>query len=130
MGHRFSRMTPVVAVVDDDLSMLQSLGDLLESAGYLVRAFPSATSLLDAVDLAGIDCLVTDIGMPAVTDGLELKRIVHLHRPELPIILITGREVTEEILASARQSQGLFRKPFNTQQLLVAVREAIDHGER
>jgi FixJ family two-component response regulator len=123
-------MTPVVAVVDDDLSMLQSLGDLLESAGYLVRAFPSATSLLDAVDLAGIDCLVTDIGMPAVTDGLELERIVHLHRPELPIILITGREVTEEILASARQSQGLFRKPFNAQQLLVAVREAIGHDER
>jgi FixJ family two-component response regulator len=123
-------VTPVVAVVDDDMSMLQSLGDLFESAGYMVLIFPSAASLLDAVDLAGIDCLVTDIGMPAITDGLELKRIVHLHRPELPIILITGREVTAEVLAGARHSQGLFRKPFDSQQLLVAVRDAIDGGER
>jgi CheY-like chemotaxis protein len=123
-------VTPVVAIVDDDMSMLQSLGDLLESAGYMVRAFPSATSLLDAVDLGGIDCLVTDVGMPAVTDGLELRRIVHLHRPELPIILITGREVTEEILAIACQSQGLFRKPFNSQQLLGAVRDAIGRSGR
>jgi FixJ family two-component response regulator len=118
-------VTPVVAVVDDDLSVLQSLGDLLESAGYMVQVFPSATSLLDAVDLAGIDCLVTDIGMPEVTDGLELKRIVHRHRPDLPIILITGREVTAELLASVRHSHDLFRKPFDTQQLLAAVHEAI-----
>jgi FixJ family two-component response regulator len=110
-------MTPVVAVVDDDTSMLQSLGDLLESAGYAVRLFPSATSLLTEVDLAGIDCLVTDIGMP-VMDGLELKRIVHRRRAELPVILITGHEVTDEVL-------DCFRKPFNDHQLLAAVRNAI-----
>jgi FixJ family two-component response regulator len=110
-------MTPVVAVVDDDTSMLQSLGDLLESAGYLVLLFPSATSLLDEVDLAGIDCLVTDIGMP-VMDGLELKRIIHRRRSGLPVILITGHEVTEE-------RHVFFRKPFNGHELLTAVRDAI-----
>jgi FixJ family two-component response regulator len=110
-------MTPVVAVVDDDTSMLQSLGDLLESAGYLVLLFPSATSLLDQVDLAGIDCLVTDIGMP-VMDGLELKRIIQRRRSGLPVILITGQDVTAE-------SHHCFRKPFNGHQLLAAVRDAI-----
>ena len=110
-------MTPVVAVVDDDTSMLQSLGDLFESAGYVVRLFPSAISLLDEVDLARIDCLVTDIGMP-IMDGLELRRTVHDRRPALPVILITGREISPE-------THGFFRKPFDSHALLAAVRDAI-----
>jgi FixJ family two-component response regulator len=117
-------MTPVVAVVDDDTSMLQSLGDLLESAGYAVRLFPSAASLLNDDNLASIDCLVTDIGMPVV-DGLELNRIVQRRRAGLPVILITGHEVTDQMLASVREAHDCFRKPFNDHELLAAVRDAI-----
>lgn len=97
--------------------MRQSLGDLFESAGYAVRLFPSAVSLLNEIDLAAIDCVVTDIGMP-VMDGVELKHIVHGRRAGLPVILITGHEVADQTL-------DCFRKPFDSHQLLAAVRDAI-----
>jgi FixJ family two-component response regulator len=101
-----------------------SLESLLESAGYTVRLFPSATSLLGEIDLAAIDCLVTDIVMPRM-DGLQLERIVHQDRPELPVILITGREVTIDMLPSGPDSPEVFRKPLNSERLLTAVRNAI-----
>jgi FixJ family two-component response regulator len=115
---------PVIAVVDDDAGMRRSLESLLESAGYMVRLFPSATSLLDGIDLAAIDCLVTDIVMPLM-DGLQLERIVHQDRPELPVILITGGEVTLDMLPRVRDSREVFRKPLNSERLLSAVRNAI-----
>jgi FixJ family two-component response regulator len=114
----------VVAVVDDDAGMRQSLESLLESAGYRVRLFPSATSLLDDIDLGAIDCLVTDIVMPLM-DGLELERIVHQSRPDLPVILITGGELTVDMLPRVRASRDVFRKPLNGERLLTALRDAI-----
>jgi FixJ family two-component response regulator len=120
-----SETTPlVVAVVDDDAGMRHSLESLLESAGYTVRLFPSATSLLNELDLAAVDCLVTDIVMPLM-DGLELARIVRQDRPELPVILITGGEMTIDRLAKIRDRREVLRKPLNSERLLSAVREAI-----
>ena len=80
---------PVVAVVDDDPRLLESLEDLLESAGYAARSFSSAGSLL-ASGLSGVDLLITDIGMPGM-DGFELRDLVKKARPDLPVFLITGR---------------------------------------
>ena len=117
-------MTFVVAVVDDDPRILESLESLLESAGYAVRLFPSANALLEKCGFANIDCLISDIGMP-VMDGLELQRLAHVARPELPVILITGRDVTDQAMAAAQGCQGFFRKPFNGQELLAAVRKAL-----
>jgi FixJ family two-component response regulator len=118
-------MTFVVAVVDDDPRVLESLENLLESAGYGVRLFSSAPSLLEDCGLAGIDCLITDIGMP-VMDGLELQRLVHGARPALPIILVTGRDGSDETLANVDGVHGFFRKPFDGQQLLASVSRAVD----
>jgi FixJ family two-component response regulator len=117
-------MTYVVAVVDDDPRVLESLENLLESAGYAVRLFSSAPSLLENGQLADIDCLITDIGMP-VMDGLELQQLVHGELPELPIILVTGRDVPDETIAEVDGVHGFFRKPFNAQQLLASVSRAI-----
>jgi len=111
----------MIAVVDDDPRLLESLEDLLESAGYRACCFPSAGSLLEN-GLADVDALITDIGLPGI-DGFELRDLVHQIRPGLPVFLITGRH---EIADQGRvQDCGFFRKPFNGPDLLKAVEDAL-----
>jgi FixJ family two-component response regulator len=117
-----SKQIPVVAIVDDDPIVLGSLEELLESAGYAVRSFSSAVLLL-ASGVAGVDVLVTDIGIPGI-DGFELRDLVKEVRPELPVFLITGRhEIADQ--ERARDISGFFRKPFEGQVLLAAIGEAL-----
>ena len=113
---------PVVAVVDDDPRLLESLEDLLESAGYTAHSFSSARSLLIS-GLSGLDVLITDIGMPGM-DGFELCDLVKKVRPDLPLFLITGRHE----IADADQAQalsGCFRKPFDAKVMLAAIGDAL-----
>lgn len=117
-------MTSVVAVVDDDLRVLESLENLLESAGHTVRLYSSAKALLDSCAFSEIDCLISDIGMPLI-DGLELQRLAHAACPELPVILITGQDLTERAIAAQHDCQGFFRKPFDGQILLASVSKAL-----
>ncbi len=115
----------VIAVVDDDRSVLASLEMLLVSAEYEVRSFSSATALLESGSLREIDCLISDVGMP-VMDGFELARTVQVARPEVPVILITGRP--DLLNRSPRDVPGqyrLFKKPFNGPELLTAVGDAL-----
>ena len=114
---------PVVAIVDDDPRMLESLKDLLESAGYGAASFSSAGSLL-VRGLAGLDLLITDIGMPG-TDGFELRDLVNKARPELPVFLITGRHEFADQDQAPGTSRRFFRKPFDAKALLAAVRDAL-----
>jgi FixJ family two-component response regulator len=118
---------PVVAIVDDDVRLLESLEDLLESAGYAARSFPSAGALLLS-GLAELDLLITDIGMPGM-DGFELRDVVRQARPELPVFMITGRhEITDQ--GRARGIAGVFHKPFDADVLLATVGEALRQGRR
>lgn len=112
----------VVAVVDDDPRILESLEELLESAGYDVRLHASASSLL-ASDIASIDCLITDIGMP-VMDGFELRKRAKQLRPDLPVFLISGRRDLIESPASG-EVEAVFHKPFDGPTLLAAVANAV-----
>ncbi|MCV3735006.1 response regulator [Rhizobium sp. TRM96647] len=113
---------PIVAIVDDDPRLLESLEELLESAGYATASFSSARALL-ATGLVDVDLLITDIGMPGV-DGFELRDIVGKARPELPVFLVTGRhEIADQ--HRAQGISGFFRKPFDAQALLTAVGEAL-----
>lgn len=117
-----SKQRPVVAVVDDDPRLLESLEDLLESAGYIARSFSSAGSLVVS-GLSDVDVLITDIGMPGM-DGFELRDLVKRARPNLPVFLITGRhELADQY--RAKGVSGFFRKPFDGQALLVAVGDAL-----
>ena len=116
----------VVAIVDDDRRLLESLEELLESAGHAVRAFASAQSLLNSRALPEIDCLITDIGMPGM-DGFELRRLMSERRPGLPVILITGRHEIVE-LAEGKHNW-FFRKPFDGQALLAAIGDALMRKE-
>ena len=120
---------PVVAVVDDDPRLLESLEDMLESAGYAVLTFPSAASLL-ADGMADVDLLITDIGMPGM-NGFDLRDLVKKARPEMPVFLITGRhEIADQ--DRAQGVDGFFRKPFDGPALLAAVDKALMQrkGER
>jgi FixJ family two-component response regulator len=112
----------VVAIVDDDPRVLESLEELLESAGYMARSFSSAESLL-ASGLSGVDVLITDIGIPG-TDGFELRDLVKKAHPELPVFLITGRhEIADQ--SRAQGVSGFFRKPYEGQALLAAIGEVV-----
>lgn len=121
-----SERRPVMAIVDDDPRLLESMQDLLESAGYGVRSFSSAQALLTD-GLSGIDLLITDIGMPGM-DGFELRDLVQKVRPELPVFLITGRhEIADQHRALG--ISGFFRKPFDARALLTAVANALGNRE-
>jgi FixJ family two-component response regulator len=111
---------PVVAVVDDDHRLLESLEDLLESAGYGVRLFASAEQFLDTA-VTEVDCVISDIGMPGA-DGFELQQMIRNLRPALPVILITGRhEFAAAKHEAERGGRRLFEKPFDRQELLAAI---------
>jgi FixJ family two-component response regulator len=115
-----SPANPVVAVVDDDHRLLESLEDLLESAGYGVRLFASARQFLDTA-VAEVDCVISDIAMAGV-DGFALQQIIRNLRPTLPVILITGHhEFATAEHEAARGGRRLFEKPFDRQELLAAI---------
>lgn len=117
----------VVAIVDDDPRLLESLEELLESAGYVARRFSSAGALLIG-GLSGLDLLIADVGMPGL-DGFELRELVKKVRPELPVFLITGRhEIADQ--DRARGISGFFRKPFDAKALLTAVGDALRKRDR
>ncbi|MDX3972427.1 MAG: response regulator [Bradyrhizobium sp.] len=114
-----------IAIVDDDVRILESLQNLLESAGHSVCSFSSAQSLLEDSVLPEIDCLIADIGMPLI-NGFELHRLARDARPDLPIIFITARpEAATQKRAAAQGHQGFFRKPFDGPALLAAVKHAL-----
>jgi FixJ family two-component response regulator len=117
--------TPVVAVVDDDHRVLESLESLLEAAGHTVRTFPSAKALLQNGELSQIDCLISDIGMPQM-DGFELARLARAARPALPVILISGQPESRLHSSGAeRPPHVFFQKPFDERALLAAVARAV-----
>ena len=114
----------VVAVVDDDHRTLESLADLLEAAGYDVRLYTSAKAVWTRSGLSDIDCLISDIGMSEM-DGFELRRLALSERPELPVILITGRPELRAQHSSIIERDRYFEKPFDGRQLLAAIRAAL-----
>lgn len=117
--------SPVIAVVDDDYRVLESLEELLASAGLRVVSFPSAKALLEDGCLSHIGCLIADIGMPTI-NGFELQRLARDVRPDLPVVFITGRrEAADARRALDLGSQGFFQKPFDGAELLAVVRQAV-----
>ncbi|MGA7709765.1 MAG: response regulator, partial [Acidobacteriaceae bacterium] len=81
--------TPIVFVVDDDISVRESLELLLRYEGLTVETFVSAQEFLSRPPATGPSCLVLDISLPGL-DGLDLQKLVAVERHEMPIIFITG----------------------------------------
>jgi FixJ family two-component response regulator len=116
---------PVIAIVDDDRRVRESLESLIESAGFTARAFSLAEDFLQGGLLAGTSCLITDVRMPGM-GGLDLQRCVRRERPELPVIFITGHHEDEvERCALAQGAACFISKPFDAGELLRVVKSAL-----
>ena len=114
-----------IAIVDNDFRILESLENLLESAGYAVSIFPSGEAFLQSQAVAKVSCLVTDIRMPNV-DGLELHRRVKQRWPDLPVILMTAHfDEGVERRALDAGAAGFLRKSFSGSEFLRTIRYAL-----
>jgi len=113
---------PLVAVIDDDESVRESLPDLLWEVGYAAEAFASAEEFLDRGDLRRTKCLVLDVAMPGMS-GPELQRELQRRGTAIPVVFITAH--ADEGLRPSLLEQGavdcLF-KPFSETALLAALK--------
>jgi len=118
-----------VFVVDDDAEVRKSLVRLLKSAGYHTEAFSSADEFLASWQLNPVPgCVVLDIMMPGM-DGLQLKQKLQAAPGGIPIIFITGHgDIPSSVSAMKAGAVDFFPKPFNDEELLGAVREAIQRN--
>jgi FixJ family two-component response regulator len=115
----------LVAVVDDDESVRESLPDLLKEFGYAVQTFSSAEAFLASDYLGQTRCLILDIAMPGMS-GPDLQRELMLRRQGIPIVFITAH--VDEIVRLRVLEQGAVEclfKPFSDTALLVALNTAF-----
>lgn len=122
---------PIVYVVDDDVSIRDSLSLLLQSAAYDVQTFASAKEFLDAVtDLQRPACLISDVKMPGIS-GLDLQDELEAAACPLPMIFITGHgDIPMSVKAIKKGAVEFLPKPFDDGTLLAAVKEALTKGEQ
>jgi FixJ family two-component response regulator len=119
---------PTVFLVDDYVPGRRSISRLLRAAGFVVAAFASAEDFLAQYDPSVWGCLVLDLAMPAVS-GLELQNILAEKGSLLPIIFLTAYgDVPKSVQAMKRGASDFLTKPVNDEDLLAAVRVAIEKG--
>jgi FixJ family two-component response regulator len=120
-----SQQKPIVFVVDDDISVRESLELLIEFAGWQPETFASAGEFLARPRTAVPNCLVLDISLPDL-NGLELQKFVSSERTDMPIIFITGHgDVPMTVQAMKGGAVEFLTKPFDDEVLLSAIRHAI-----
>src|SRR6266513_884192 len=124
--------SPTIFVVDDYAPIRRAVSRLLRAAGFAVAAFGSPQEFLVQYDPRIPGCLVLDLAMPAL-NGLELQRILAKKGSALPIIFLTGHgDVPKSVQAMKHGASDFLTKPVNDEDLLAAVRVAIekDHALR
>jgi FixJ family two-component response regulator len=120
--------SPLVAVVDDDESVRESLPELLAQLGFAVQVFASAEDFLASLAVAQTHCLILDIAMPGMS-GPELQDELGRRRLEIPIVFITGQR--DEAIGPRMMERGavdVLAKPFSEAALLRAVNTALRIG--
>ncbi|HKB65471.1 MAG TPA: response regulator [Pyrinomonadaceae bacterium] len=120
-----SQQKPIVFVVDDDISVRESLELLIKFAGWQPETFVSAVDFLARSRTRTPSCLVLDVSLPDL-DGLELQKLIASDRTEMPIIFITGHgDVPMSVQAMKAGAVEFLTKPFDDEVLLKAIRHAI-----
>ena len=120
-----SQQQPIVFVVDDDISVRESLELLIKFAGWQPETFASAEEFLARPRSATPSCLVLDVSLPAL-NGLELQKLIGGDRVDMPIIFITGHgDVPMTVQAMKAGAVEFLIKPFDDEVLLSAIRHAI-----
>ena len=116
---------PIVFVVDDDISVRESLELLIKFAGWQPETFASATEFLARPRITLPCCLVLDVSLPDL-NGLELQKLIASERTYMPIIFITGHgDVPMTVKAMKAGAVEFLTKPFDDEVLLSAIRHAI-----
>jgi len=120
--------TPIVFIVDDDVSVRSALESLIESGGWVAETFASAQEFLRRPRVAAPSCLVLDVSLPDI-NGLELQRRVATDRTDMPIIFISGYgDVPMTVRAMKAGAVEFLMKPFKDDVLLDAIRGAIERS--
>jgi FixJ family two-component response regulator len=121
--------TPAVFVVDDDVSVRESLELLLRCVGWRVETFASAQEFLARPPADCASCLVLDVSLPGL-GGLDLQAHVSRDRTDMPIIFITGHaDIPMTVRAMKAGAVEFLTKPFRDDVLLGAIRNAVERSE-
>lgn len=119
---------PVVFVVDDDISVRESLESLIRVAGWQPQVFASAQEFLAHPRALAPSCLVLDVSLPDLS-GLELQQLLSADRIDMPIIFITGHgDIPMTVKAMKAGAAEFLMKPFSEEVLLSAIHSAIERS--
>jgi len=120
--------TSIVFVVDDDISVRESLELLIRHEGWSPETFSSAQEFLDHPRVSVPSCLILDISLPGL-NGLELQKRIAMDRTDMPIIFITGHgDVPKTVQAMKAGAVEFLTKPFSDDVLLSAIRQALERS--
>jgi two-component system response regulator FixJ len=123
-------LSPTVFIIDDDASVRKSLSRLLRSAGFEVETFATAELFLKREHYDGIGCLVLDVRMPGIS-GIDLQDELSRADYSMPIVFITGHgNIPMGVQAIKKGAVDFLAKPFEDEELLQAVMEAIEKDTR
>jgi FixJ family two-component response regulator len=123
-----SQTVPIVFVVDDDVSVRESLESLLRFEGWQPETYASAQEFLVRPRVQTPSCLILDVSLPGL-NGLDLQKRVAAERTEMPIIFITGHgDVPMTVQAMKAGAQEFLTKPFSDEVLLAAIRQALERS--
>ena len=119
---------PTVCVVDDDVSVRESLDALIRNAGWDAETFESAQEFLAHPRVLDPSCLILDVSLPDL-NGLELQERVAIDRQDMPIIFITGHgDIPMTVRAMRAGAVEFLTKPFGDDALLSAIASAIERS--
>jgi FixJ family two-component response regulator len=119
---------PIVFVVDDDISVRESLELLIRNGGWQVETFESAQEFLTRPRTFVPSCLVLDVSMPGL-NGLDLQKKVATERSDMPIIFMTGHgDVPMSVKAMKAGAVEFLTKPFNDVVMLTAISQALERS--
>jgi RNA polymerase sigma factor (sigma-70 family) len=119
---------PIVFVVDDDISVRESLELLIRCEGWEPETFGSAQEFLDRPRALTPSCLILDVSLPGLS-GLDLQRFIATDRKDMPIIFITGHgDVPMTVRAMKAGAVEFLTKPFDDEALLNAIRHSIERS--
>jgi RNA polymerase sigma factor (sigma-70 family) len=120
--------TPIVFVVDDDISVRESLELLIRCEGWEPETFASAEEFLNRPRVLVPSCLILDVSLPDL-NGLDLQKRIASDRREMPIIFITGHgDVPMTVRAMKAGAVEFLTKPFGDEALLSAIRHSIERS--
>ena len=127
-GSPKSSPIPIVFVVDDDISVRESLEALIRFVGWQPETFASAEEFLSRSRPLAPSCLVLDVSLPEL-NGLELQKLIAPDRIDMPIIFITGHgDIPMTVQAMKAGAVEFLTKPIDDDALLSAIRHAIERS--